>query len=814
MTISYNWLRDYLPGGTETPAEIPVPGKIAEILTAIGLEVESMHSTGVVKGGLNGLLVGEVITCEKHPGADKLKVTTVSTNNGKLLHIVCGANNVAIGQKVVVAPVGTVIYPKGGEALKIQKAKIRGIESEGIICAEDEIGIGTSHDGILILPADTPAGTPVSEILKIKQDHIFEIGLTPNRIDAMSHIGVAKDVCAYLSHHNKEAISAVLPYPKDLKQVKEQLNIDVKIENKTACKRYSGVSISNITVTDSPEWLQDKLISIGLKPISNIVDITNFILHETGQPLHAFDADKIKGNKIIVRSAHYGETFVTLDGKKRTLFADDLLICDESDGMCIAGVYGGATSGVTAETRNIFIESAWFHPTAIRKTSTAHDLRTDAAARFEKGTDISNTVNVLQRAASLVIEICGGEVSGSVIDIYPDPMQKTSVVLADSYLKKLSGKVYTRAAVKQILTSLGFEFVLENDEEIEMKVPFSKPDITIPADIVEEIMRIDGLDNIEIPATISIAPSVEKNKDATARKEASANMLTGSGFYEIFTNSITNSAFYDEPVLQHAVRMINSLSSELDIMRPDMLRGGLQVIAHNHNRKNYDLRLFEFGKTYATADHSYKESIHLALFCSGNTTTQSWKGKPAKTDLYYLKGVVESLLLRYGINSAEFLPGDKPGINHATEIRTGNDVIGYLGEVSASALKQFDIKQPVFYADLDWEKILEITKTQKIKYKEVTKFPAVVRDLSLVVDSKVTYAMIKQAGLGAKIASLHSIELFDIFESEKLGTGKKAMAVSFTFLDETKTLTDTEIDGFMQQITLSYSSTLNAEIRK
>lgn len=808
MTISYNWLSEYLP-------EVIEPEKLGKILTAIGLEVESLERFEEIKGGLKGLVVGEVITCEKHPDADKLKVTTVSVNNEKLLNIVCGASNVAAGQKVVVATIGTTIYPINGEPFTIKKAKIRGVESEGMICAEDEIGLGNDHNGIMILPAETEPGKAVAALFKPKQDYIFEIGLTPNRIDAMSHLGVAKDVCAFLSHQQKKEVLPVFPYQQNLKPDSISNKIAVSIENKDACKRYSGISISNITIAESPLWLQEKLKSIGLKPISNIVDITNFILHETGQPLHAFDAGKIKGNKVIVRLAVDGELFTTLDGKERKLLAGDLLICDETEAMCIAGVYGGIKSGVTSETKNIFLESAWFNPAHIRVTSLKHELRTDAAARFEKGTDISNTVNVLKRAALLIKEIAGGEISSEVIDVYPEPLQRTVIGLKNHYLKKLSGKNYHSESIKNLLKSLGFGIVKEGSDELWVDVPFSKPDITLPADVVEEIMRIDGLDNIEIPETISISPAVEKNQEKYVQKEKLANYLTGLGFHEIFTNSISNSKFYSENVLQTAVKMINSLSNELNIMRPQMLQGGLQVVAHNNNRKNYNLRLFEFGKTYSTGpDNNYTETNHLSFYSSGNITEQDWSTKAVKSDYFYLKGVVENSLSILGITRAIFEPANVNGFQNYTEVKINNKAIAFLGEVDEATMKQFDLKVPVFYADILWDELLTLAKEKQIQYREVSKFPAVERDLSIVVDKNIPYAQIKKLASSAGIEVLKSTQLFDIFESEKLGAGKKAMAVSFTFLDETKTLTDKEIDAFMQQIIAVYEKEIAAEIRK
>ncbi len=808
MTISYNWLGEYLPVTVD-------PAELGDILTSIGLEVESMERVEDIKGGLAGLLVAEVVTCSKHPDADKLHVTTVNAGSGDLLTIVCGASNVAAGQKVVLATTGTTIYPVNGDPFTIKKAKIRGVESHGMICAEDEIGISHDHNGIIVLPAEAVPGTPVADLYKPKRDVIFEIGLTPNRIDAMSHLGVARDVCAYLSHHRQQEISPVLPF-RDIVQhdnTKQEITVDIK--DTDACRRYSALTIKNISISESPQWLQHKLKSIGVKPISNIVDVTNFILHETGQPLHAFDAEKINGKKVIVRKATAGERFTTLDGKERTLNAGDLLIADDAGGMCIAGVYGGIHSGVTSQTTSIFLESAWFNPSGIRATSLKHDLRTDAAARFEKGTDISNTVKSLTRAAQLIAELAGGEVSGELIDIYPEPAKKTRVSLTYAYLKKLSGKDYPVNSVNNILTKLGFIIVQESEEELQVEVPYSKPDISIPADLVEEIMRIDGLDNIDIPKTISIAPAVEKNKDKYIVKEKLAGYFTGQGFYEIFTNSISNSRFYAEDVLKGAVKMINSLSSELDIMRPMMLQGGLQVIAHNNNRKLNNLRLYEFGKTYAASPgNKYSEINHLAIYTSGNITEQDWRSKPVKSDFYYLKAVVENILVLMGINGAMFEPVAGNGLKNQAVIKVGKTIAGFIGEVDDTSLKQFDLKIPVYFADLLWDELLQLSAKNTIRYREVPRFPAVVRDLSIVVEKNITYAQIKKLASSAGIQPLQSIQLFDIFESEKLGAGKKAMAVSFTFLDELKTLTDVEIDSFMQKIIAVYETALQATIRK
>ena len=807
MTISYNWLSEYLPAKVE-------PERLSKILTSIGLEVESLEKYESIKGGLKGLITAEIVECEKHPDADKLKVTKVNTGS-EILQVVCGAPNAAAGQKVILALPGTTIYPSEGEPNTLKKAKIRGVESNGMICAEDEIGTGNSHEGILVLPADTAIGQPASSLFKVYEDHIFEIGLTPNRMDAMSHLGVAKDVCAWLSHHDKKGTTAVVPYKNGFKTNGQPAPVTVKVENTKDCPRYAGISISNITVGDSPDWLKRRLQSIGVKSISNIVDITNFILHETGQPLHAFDADKITGGTVVVKNLPEGTPFITLDDKERKLSANDLMICNAEKPMCIGGVYGGKESGVTSATKNIFLESAWFNPQSIRKTSLHHGLRTDAATRFEKGVDISNTVTVLKRAAELVVDICGGELNGDIIDIYPSPANPVAVGLKYHYLKKLSGKNYHGDAVKNILTSLGFEMIKEGQDELWMNVPFSKPDISIPADIVEEIMRIDGLDNIDIPATISIAPSNETISESTTLREKLANQLTGLGFNEIFTNSITNSAYYNEEVLDTAVKMLNNLSADLDILRPNMLHTGLEVIAHNIHRKNSDLLLFENGKTYNNnGENKYEEKKHLSLYLSGDTAGLAWNKKPAKVDYYFVKGICERILQVSGISNAVFEETVTADLEPAAAIKVKNKTIGLLGAVADSTLKTFGIKQPVFFADIFWEDLLEVRKTKSFSYVEVSKYPAVQRDLALLLNSDITYAQIRKAVSGLNIAQLQTIKLFDIFESDKLGAGKKSMAVNFTFMDSSKTLTDKEIDDMMGKIIAACEKQLGAEIRK
>ena len=591
--------------------------------------------------------------------------------------------------------------------------------------------------------------------------------------------------------------------------------MEVVIENKDACQRYAGISLQGVTIAESPAWLQQKLKSIGLRPINNIVDITNFILHETGQPLHAFDADAIAGKKVIIKNLPEASTFITLDEKERKLSAEDLMICNAEAPMCIGGVYGGLHSGVTNSTKNIFLESAWFNPLTIRKTSLRHGLRTDAATRFEKGVDISNTLNVLKRAALMIKEIAGGEIASDLVDIYPNPKLKAEVALKFHYLKKLSGKNYHGDTIKNILTGLGFEIVKEGMDDIRVAVPFSKPDITIPADIVEEIMRIDGLDNVDIPSAISISPAVETLGHAASYKEKVAASLAATGFNEIFTNSITNAAYYTEEVLQTTVKMINSLSAGLNIMRPAMMETGLETVAYNCNRRNNDLQLFEFGKTYKTsAAGVYEEQQHLSIYITGNTHADGWKEKGSKADFYYGKGVFEKIIALLGLKISSYTPVTGNQLDNCVHAAIKNDVIAGIGYVNNKTLDRFDIKQPVIFIDINWDKALQLSSSLKIQYAEIPKFPAAKRDLSIVVNKNINYADIEKATWNAKVNKLQSVNLFDVFESEKLGANKKSMAVSFTFLDEEKTLTDKEMDGMMARISSSYEKELNAEIRK
>jgi phenylalanyl-tRNA synthetase beta chain len=806
MTISYKWLSEYLPVEVD-------PERLSRILTSIGLEVEKMQAYEEVKGGLKGLVIGEVLEAVQHPNADKLRLTKVSTGRGEPLQIVCGAPNVAAGQKVVVATVGTTIYPTTGDPLTMKVAKIRGVESHGMICAEDEIGLGESHAGIMVLPDSAGVGTSAADYFKPYSDIIYEIGLTPNRMDAMSHWGVARDVCAYLSHHDKKPLRPVIPH-NNIKPDNNSLRISVKLEDTHACRRYSGICLANVKVQPSPRWLQERLKAIGLRSINNIVDITNFILHETGQPLHAFDYDEITGQEVIVKKLPEGSKFVTLDEKERKLSGEDLMICNAQDGMTIAGVFGGLKSGVKESTTNIFLESAFFDPVTIRRTSFRHQLRTDAAMRYEKGIDISNTVNVAKRAAYLIRQVAGGEIASELVDIYPDPQPKKEVSLKHHYLKKLSGKNYHQDTVKNILENLGFGMVREGIDAISVSVPYHKPDVSLPADIVEEVLRIDGLDNINIPSVITISPSIEELHKPNQLKEKISGVLTGLGYTEILTNSITNSAWLSEAELQQSVKLMNNLSRELDIMRPSMLHTALSVMAFNINRKNSDLKLFEFGKTYNTlGDGRYSEANHLCLYVTGSMGEPHWKQKRPAADIYLLKGTARALLNSLGMRSEKWETLEHPSYSSGLTITINGEKLLDLGRVSPTLTGRFDIRQPVFAADFYWDVVLKYSDNG-VRFKEIPRYPAVERDLALVVPRTMKYGEIRDQIGKLKLNKLQDVKLFDVFESEKIGQDKKSMAINFTFLDEEKTLTDKEIDSWMNRIMTTLEKELSAEIRK
>jgi phenylalanyl-tRNA synthetase beta chain len=810
MTISYKWLLEYLPVELD-------PEKISGILNSIGLEVEKLEKYEQVRGSLEGLLIGEVLQAEKHPNADKLSLTKVNIGNNETLSIVCGAPNVAAGQKVLVAPVGATIYPMQGDPLTMRLAKIRGEESQGMICAEDEVGLGSSHAGILVLDSSAAPGTSAANYFSPYEDHVFEIGLTPNRSDAMSHLGVARDICAYLSHHEKKTYSVRLPYPTGNAATSEKrLTISVDVEDNFACPRYSGLTITGVKVGSSPAWLANRLKAAGIRPINNIVDITNYVLHETGQPLHAFDADMIAGGKVIVKKLPADTSFQSLDDKERKLHAEDLIICDgNSEPMCMAGVFGGKSSGVSMQTVNIFLESACFNAGMIRKTSFRHHLRTDAATHFEKGIDIGNTVNVLQRAAQLICKLAGGELASDVVDVYPSPAKKGTITVSYDYLRRISGKKYARETVRGVLESLSFGIEADNEHEITVSVPLHKTDVTLPADIAEEVMRIDGFDNIDIPTSITITPATEENILPSVLKEKISNILAGMGYFEIMNNSITNSAFLTDEELPTAVRMMNNLSAELDSLRVSMLETGLQTVLHNLNRKNTNLRLFEFGKTYSTAGAGkYREVEHLAIFLSGKSREENWHNKKEISDIYHLKGVAGSVLAQLGITGLEFHAYVNPRLEEHLEVRCGGTIVANIGKANSALMTRFDIKQDVYVADLLWENCVQLAASRKLSYQEIPRFPAVQRDLAFVVDHQLEYGMIEDVLSRIRITRLKQTRLFDVFESEKLGAGKKSIALSFTFLDEEKTLTDKDIDEMMQKIIVTFEKELNAEIRK
>ncbi len=796
MKISYNWLQSLLPEKVEL-------NQLSNILTSVGLEVEAIEEHCKFKGGLQGLVIGKILSAEKHENADKLQVCVVDIGLQNPSTIVCGAPNAAAGQTVIVATPGTTIYPTSGEPFTIKEAKIRGINSSGMICAEDEIGLGNSHNGIIVINEAIEPGTLAKDFYNIGEvDYIIEIGLTPNRMDAMSHMGVAKDVCAYLANLNNKPYIQIIPN-SPLPNAELDYNLQVNILDE-ACKRYAALVITDVTVKDSPEWLQQKLIAIGSRPINNIVDITNYILHECGQPLHAFDG-AIVGNTINVKCMADGTKFISLDNKDRILTDKDLMICNDKEPMCIAGVFGGASSGVNSNTKTIVLESAWFAPKSIRQTSMHHGLRTDAAIRFEKGVDISQTIYALQRAASLIITHAGGKIASNLIDVYPTPIEPTTVKITYEYINRLSGANYSKLQVKNILAQLCFGIIAETEEELSLQVPYAKPDITIPADIVEEIMRIDGIDNIPFTGKISFSLSETNKNTNKICKETIAHMLVAKGFYELFTNSITNSKFY--PDNDKLVRMINSLSAELDVLRPQMLESGLQSISHNINRKNSNLLFFEFGKTYANYNGKYAEEEQLAFYITGNTHTENWALQNKAVDVFYVKGVVAAILEKLEIDAQ--ITSTEKGIF----IQKKKQVLGQIVNVPAETLKLFDIKQEVWHVYFKWASLVSASKEQEIKFAPISKFMGVRRDLALTLKKSVAYSAVEESILKANIALLQQVNVFDVFESEKLGLENKSYAISLQFADATRTLTDIEVEESVQKIITQLSQDVGAVIR-
>lgn len=804
MTISYNWLKEYI--------DIPESAEdIGKVLTSGGLEVESVEEHETIKGGLKGLVIGEVLTCAKHPNADKLSVTTVDVGNGKVLPIVCGASNVAAGQKVVVAVPGTTVHPASGDPFTIKSTKIRGEQSEGMICAEDEIGMGTSHAGIIVLPTNAKTGTSASEYYNIQSDFILEIGLTPNRADAASHLGVARDIRA--------AKNRLIRWPSVEKFAVDNttLSIPVVVENPEACPRYSGVTISGVTVKESPDWLKNRILSIGLTPINNIVDITNYVLHEIGQPLHAFDADKIKGGKVLVKTLAAGTKFTTLDNKERSLYASDLMICDADGGMCIAGVFGGVHSGITADTRNIFLESACFSPDFIRKTSQAHQLKTDASFRFERGTDPNVTVYALKRAAMMIKEVAGGSISSEVVDIYPTPVENRKILVKDKNVTRLIGKSIPRTEIFQILERLDIHVMDKNDDVFTVSVPPYRVDVVQEADIVEEVLRIYGFNNIELTSHAAADYLAEfPVKDPDKFRRTMGEMLNGNGFFEIWTNSLTNVAYQQKHKLVfegEPVEIMNKLSEEQGILRQTLLFTGLEVCAYNINRRQKDLKLYEFGKVYTKDGEKYRESERLALYVTGNRENENWQRKTQPVSYYDLAQQVQQVLVKSGVNNFKQEVIKDQLFDYGVQFLRGRDIIGKLGKVKTALLKDFSIKQEIFYAELN-SSLLFQSANPKLVIQEVPKFPEVRRDLSLVIDRQISFDEVKSLILSTEKRLIRNIIAFDVYEGDKLPAGKKAYALGFTLLDEGKTLTDDEIDQVMQRLMTAFEQKLGALIRK
>jgi phenylalanyl-tRNA synthetase beta chain len=808
MKISYNWLKTLI--SIDIDAD-----EVAKLLTASGLEVESTEQFESVKGGLQGIVVGEVIEKVKHPEADKLSLTKVNIGSGELLNIVCGAANVAAGQKVLVATIGTTIYPVNGEPLKMEKRKIRGAASEGMICAEDEIGVGTSHDGILVLPADTKVGLAASDYFKIESDVVFEIGLTPNRSDAASHLGVARDLVAIFKSRDIESKNEIKLIGINQTPPATNINkVDVVVENKEACPRYSGLVLTGLTVASSPDWLQNRLKAIGLRPINNIVDITNFVLHELGQPLHAFDLEKIKGNKIIVRTCAEGTVFKTLDGVDRKLSATDLMICNEKEPMCIAGVFGGLESGVTENTKAIFLESAYFDSNYIRKTGKKHGLKTDASFRFERGTDPEMTVTALKRAAALILDCCGGNVSMDIVDLYPEKLEPYKVPFSYGNCRDLIGKNIETSIIKNIITSLGIEISSESSDGLLLSVPRFKTDVTREADIVEEVMRIYGFNNVEISNNFSFGVQSAGSSTGYQLENKISEVLTANGFNEIMSLSLTKESYYKNNA--DLVNVLNPLSQDLNVLRGDMLYSGLEVISYNSNRKNSDLKFFEFGKTYAKnieGDLKYTEQKHLSLFVTGKKIRENPYEKASDVDFAFLKATVEAILRKLGIEKYASAETESENFSYGLNYTVKKRSLVQFGCVNKIIGKKFDIGQTVFYADFDFETLLNVNSKNKVEYSEIPKFPSVRRDLAMLLDKTVKYQQVEELAYAAERKFLKEVNLFDVYEGDKISSGKKSYAVSFTLLDEENTLTDKQIENIMNKLISTYKEKLNAELR-
>ena len=799
MKISYNWLKQFIQTD-KTPQELSL------ILTDIGLEVESLETVQPVVGGLEGLVIGHVLTCIQHPNADRLRVTTVDVGGADPLQIVCGAANVAAGLKVVVAVVGTTVHPNEGEPFKISKSRIRGEVSEGMICAEDEIGLGTSHAGIMELPEDTAVGIPAKQHFKLEDDYLYEIGLTPNRADAASHLGVARDLAAYLRKQVQMPDVSGFKAPEGVELVK------VEVEDMDACPRYSSLSITGVTVAPSPEWLQDKLKVIAIRPINNIVDITNYVLHDLGQPLHAFDADQIQGNIIKVKKCVEGTPFVTLDGVSRKLSADDLMICDAEKPLAIAGVFGGQHSGVSQNTVNVFLESAYFNSVSVRKTSKRFGLKTDASFRFERGTDPEITVYALKRAALLIQEIAGGTIASAVSDIYPQEIKPFDVDVSYANINKLIGAQIPSEEIKAIITALGITVAAETTETLQLKVPSFKVDVTRECDITEEVLRIYGYNNIEIPSKINASLSYVAKPNREQTQHFVADMLTANGYLEILCNSLTKGAYSKKP--EEAVQILNPLSSDLNVMRQELLMPALESVAYNLNRKSADIKFYEFGKTYHLINEKYVERPRLLLVLSGAVQSEQWNQKGSPVSFYNLKSAVDAVIERLGIGNYQTEELSNENFAFGMKYFRGDKAIVSFGAVTAADKKKADIDKEVYYADFDWALLLDIVRKNKIINKDIPKFPAVRRDLSMLVDVAVTFEDLKAIVFKTDKKLIRNVQVFDVYVGDRLPEGKKSYALNFTLQDDEQTLTDKQIDSVMQKIIYNLAQTAKAEIRK
>jgi len=801
MRISYNWLKNYVK--TEL-----APAEVAALLTSVGLEVETIEPFESIKGGLKDVVIGEVKTCGKHPNADRLSITTVDVG-GKILQIVCGAANVAAGQKVVVATEGAMLYPSTGEPFQIKKSKIRGENSEGMICAEDEIGLGSSHAGIMVLPADTKIGMPASEYFKIYLDTVFEINITPNRADAISHIGVARDLVAAINLGKKESVT--LQLPKVDEYTGAGYDIAVSIENPEACARYTGITISGIKVQESPQWLKDYILSMGLRPINNVVDVTNFVMYETGQPLHAFDADAIAGKKVIVRKARQGETMVTLDGTERKLNTEDLLICNEKEAMCIAGVYGGINSGVKETTTNIFLESACFNASSIRKTARRHGLHTDAAYRFERGTDINATIYALKRAVALFLETGGGKVSSSAKDVYPVKQEEKQISFSIAYANRLIGHPISEKEMKDIIQQVGIKIISSEGDTLKLSIPTYRMDITTQADIVEEIVRFYGFNNIPIQKSLRMPMVHSKGIELSNIVNVMSDLLSSNGFAEVMNTSLTSSRFVQD---SSVVKIANPLSSDLDVLRNSLLNNGLSCINYNQNHQQHDLKLYEFGRVYKKAGAGkFEEEEHFSLWITGYKTTETWNVKHTKADFYQIKGYVNLILekLLGGIAVQESAINDgqfESGLMYTN----GSKTLACCGKVNPSILKTHDVKGEVYYADLYCRNIISLIKEIK-DIKEVNRFPLVVRDLSLIINKDVAFDALLKIAYQTEKELLKDVAVFDVYEGEKMEQGKKSYTLRFILQSKDKTLTDKEIDKSMEKLIKTYQEKAGAEVR-